>query len=203
MGNRQTVCFLLVDPLNKEHKDPETVDLKAPSLAQYMQTAWKRHQDTVYWVDIQLAQRKGLKFYQTRSNAIIFYDTLPAYCIPKVVRLETGEIRYEKVYVSPRRLPKISFQDNWMKNLDSEVAGSSKDSKRIQPKLKTQLSRTVRPMSEQPSGLFTQEIRKDVLFGREGTKNSRTERLVDGTTIQPELCASVCGICRQRRRRRR
>ena len=26
---------------------------------------WKRHQDTVYWVDFQLAQRKGLKFYQT------------------------------------------------------------------------------------------------------------------------------------------
>ena len=33
--------------------------------------------------------------------------------------------------------------------------------------------------SEQPSGSFTQEIGKDVLFGREST-NSRTERLVDG-----------------------
>ena len=35
-------------------------------------------------------------------------------------------------------------------------------------------------MSEQPSGSFTQEIGKDVLFGREGTKNSRTGRPVDG-----------------------
>ena len=34
-------------------------------------------------------------------------------------------------------------------------------------------------MSEQPSGSITQEIGKGVLFGREGTKNSRTERLVD------------------------
>ena len=34
-------------------------------------------------------------------------------------------------------------------------------------------------MSEQPSGSFTQEIGKDVLFGREST-NSRTERPVDG-----------------------
>ena len=73
-------------------------------------------------VDIKLAQQKGLKFYQTRSNAIILHDTLPAYCIPKAVRMETGEVIYEKVYASPRPPPKIPFEDNWMKKLDSEVA---------------------------------------------------------------------------------
>ena len=65
-------------------KDPQELDLTKPRLALYKQK-WKRHQDTVYWVDIQLAQRKGLEFYQSRSIAIIFYDTLPAYCISKVV----------------------------------------------------------------------------------------------------------------------
>ena len=29
--------------------------------------------NTVYWVDIKIAQKKEFKFYQTRSNAIIFY----------------------------------------------------------------------------------------------------------------------------------
>ena len=43
-----------------------------------------------------LAIKKGLTFYQTRSNAIILQETLPAYCIPKVVRMETGEVLYEK-----------------------------------------------------------------------------------------------------------
>ena len=82
----------------------------------------------------------------------------------------TGEIIFEEVYVSPRLPPKISFKDNWMKELDSEAAGSSKDTQRIQPKPKTHLSRTVRPVGE-----------KDVVFGREGTKHStRTERPVDG-----------------------
>ena len=33
--------------------------------------AWKRHQDAVFWVDIDLAIKEGLTFYQTRSNAII------------------------------------------------------------------------------------------------------------------------------------
>ena len=111
---------------------------------------WRRHQDTVNWVDIQLPQRKGLKFYQTRCNAIILYDTLPTYCILKVVVLESGEVIYQKVYASPRPPPKISYKDNRMKELDSEVVGTSTE--RILPKPKTQLSRTVRPwMDQNPS----------------------------------------------------
>ena len=69
----------------------------------------EEHQDTVYWFDFQLAQQKGFKFFQTRSNAIILYDTLPAHCIPKAIMMETGEIIDEKVYASPRPRPKISF----------------------------------------------------------------------------------------------
>ena len=82
-GKRHTVFFLLVNPMNKEHKDPNEIDLNAPRLAWYKQKKWKRHQDAEYWVEKQLAQQKGFKFYQTRSNAIILYDTLPAYCISK------------------------------------------------------------------------------------------------------------------------
>ena len=76
----------------------------------------------MYWVDIQLAQRKGLKFHQTRSNAIILNDTLPAYCIPKVVVVEPGEVIYEKVYASPRPPPKISLKHEWTRELGSKVA---------------------------------------------------------------------------------
>ena len=110
LSNRQTVFFLPLDPMDKNHEDPDTIDLNAPRHAQYMHKAWKKHQNTVYWVDINLAQRKGLKFYQTRSNAIILHETLPAYCIPKVVRMETGEVIYEKVYASPRLDERIEFR---------------------------------------------------------------------------------------------
>ena len=109
-SKRQTVFFLPVDPMDKSHKDPEKIDLNVPRRAQYLHNAWKRHQDAVYWVDINLAIRKGLTFYQTRSNAIILQGILPAYCIPKVVRLKTGEVLYEKVYMSPRPPPKISLR---------------------------------------------------------------------------------------------
>ena len=42
----------------------------------------------------------------------------------------------EKVYASPRRPPKISFIDNWMKRLVSEIAGTNEDSQQNQPKTK-------------------------------------------------------------------
>ena len=76
-----------------------------------------------------------------------------------------------------------------MKEWDSEVAGSSKDTKRIQPKSKTQLLSTVRPVSEQPSGSLTREIGKDVLFGCEST-NSRTVRPVNGPSFS-QSCVPV------------
>ena len=59
---RKTVFFLPLDAMDKEHKDPETINLEAPRLAQYMHKTWKKHQNTVSWVDIKLAQKKGLKF---------------------------------------------------------------------------------------------------------------------------------------------
>ena len=80
----------------------------------------KKHQDAVFWVDIDLAITKGLTFYQTRSNAIILQGTLPAYCIPKVERLKTGEKLYERQYLSPRPPPKISLRHDhdWTRGND-------------------------------------------------------------------------------------
>ena len=156
---RQTVFFKSVDPMNKEHKDPDTVDLKAPRLARYLQTPWKKHQNTVYWVDVKLAQKKVFLFYQTRSNAIILHNTLPAYCIPKAIMMETGEVINEKVFASPRSPPKISFKDTWMKELCSEVAGGGKDSQQTQPKTQNPIVGIGRPvLSEQQSGSSVQEI---------------------------------------------
>ena len=124
-SKKQTVFFPLVDLVDKSHKDPDVIDLSVQRHAQYLHKAWKRHQDAVYWVDINLAIKKGLTFYQTRSNAIILQETLPAYCIPKVARMETGEFLYEKVYMSPRPPPKISLKHQWKRELGSEHAQRS------------------------------------------------------------------------------
>ena len=120
LSRRQKVFFLFVDPRNESHKDPEHIDFSVPRRARYVHSAWKKHQDAVFWVDIDLAIKEGLTFYQTRSNAIILQGTLPANCIVKVERLKTGEKLYERQYLSPRPPPKISLKHdhNWTKGND-------------------------------------------------------------------------------------
>ena len=67
LSNTQTVFSLPVDPLDKNHKDPDVNDLNVPRHAQYLHNIWKKHQNAENWVDINLAQKKRLTFYQTRS----------------------------------------------------------------------------------------------------------------------------------------
>ena len=203
MNNRQTVFSVLVDPMDKNHKDPETIDLHAPRHAQYMHKAWKRHQNTVSWVDINLALKKGLKFYQTRSNAIILHETLPAYCLPKVVRMETGEVMYEKVCMSPRPPPKISLKHDWKRELLSEdaqrpgrqVAQQSRSFQSNQPIPNPSHDRTGQPVvrtdrTEQPVvGTNTRTVQNERKTSRsqeidtrsfhgEAVKTGRTEQAV-------------------------
>ena len=138
-------------PCRRITKEPQELDLSKPRLASYKQK-WKVHQDTVYLIDMQLAQRTGLKFYQTRSNAVILYETLPASCILKAIAMKSEEVIYQKVYVSPRPPPTISSKDFWTCDLDSDVARSSKDIQRIELKPNTQLSSTGNPVTRWRKG---------------------------------------------------
>ena len=162
-ANRQTVFFLPVDPMDKNHKDPDTIDLGAPRLAQYMHKAWKKHQNTVYWVDIKLVQKKGLKFYQTRSNAIILHDALPAYCIPKVVRMENWRSCKRKSFyitstTSPRQPPKMSLK-TWLDEGIGFRSCSTRQKAPNHPNGETRCDRKTRPWSS------AQEI--DTRFSRD------------------------------------
>ena len=161
MSNRQTVFLLPVDPMDKEHKNPDTIDLEASRVAQFMHKAWKKHQNTVYWVDINLALKKGIERHHSSRKP-------PAYCIPKVVRMETGEVINEKVYASPRLPPKISLKHDWMKELGSEVAlqpegevaRQAKSSQSSQPNPNPDQDRTVKPVvCPQRGAHHSQEIK--------------------------------------------
>ena len=152
--------------------DPDVIHLSVPRRDQYLHKAWKRHQNTVYWVDINLALKKRLKFYQTRSSAIILQETLPAHRIPKVVRMETGEVIYEKVYMSPRPPPKISLKHEWKRELGSEhaqrsdVGQLSRSFQSNQPILSPSRERTVRPV-----------VKGDTRNVQGGRKTSRSQEI--------------------------
>ena len=151
LSRRQTVFFLPVDPRDESHKDPEYIDFSVPRLARYLHSAWKRHQDAVFWVDIDLAIKEGLTFYQTRSNAIILQGTLPAHCILKVERLKTGEKLYERQYLSPRPPPKISLKHdhNWTKGNDQ--SGSTVEHQPVGKLVQQSLGEALQAGSSKPT----------------------------------------------------
>ena len=90
--------------------------------------------------------------------------------------MKSEEFIYQKVYVSPRPPPKISYKDNWMCDLDSDVA----------ERHPTNPTKTKNPIINnwETRGWTrsTQEIGKDIFFGHEDIMHStRTERPVDGS----------------------
>ena len=129
---------------------PSSSNTTAPRLARYLQNAWKRHQDTVFWVDIDLGIREGLMFYQTRSNAIILQGTLPANCIVRAERLRNGEKLYERQYLSPRPPPKISLKHdlNWSKGQDQ---GSTVEHRPVGKLVQQSLGETLQFGSSKPT----------------------------------------------------
>ena len=70
--------FTVVNPMDNPDGLGDTLcDLSQARIAPYKNT-WKHFQDTAFWCNLKLAQQRGLQFYQTRSNAILLHDTLPA-----------------------------------------------------------------------------------------------------------------------------
>ena len=103
--------FTIVNPMEDENCVEETsCDLTEPRIVPYKNTA-KPHKNTVSWCSLKLAQEKGLLFYQTRSHAVVLYDTLPAVCMEKLVRMNTKDELFQKVRLTPR-VPRVVLKSN-------------------------------------------------------------------------------------------
>ena len=108
---RQAVFFTTVNPMEDGYGLGETpCDLTKPRIAPYKNT-WKRFQNSVFWCNLELAQERGLQFYQTRSHAVVLYNTLPAACIEKAVCMKTTDDLYQKVRLTPR-VPRLVSKSN-------------------------------------------------------------------------------------------
>ena len=154
-----------------------------------MYNAWKRHQDAVFWVDIDLAIREGLTFCQKRSNAIILQKTLPAHCISKVERLKTGEMLHERRYLSPRPPPKTSLKHdhNWTKGNDQ--SGSAVEHQPIGKLVQQSLGETLQVGSPKPT-----QSKPNLICDRTGKlverENMFCSQEIVGKCLQEELDSS-------------
>ena len=81
---RQTIFFTPLDPFNSDADEAEPItDIKKRKV--HYQIHWRPEQDAVYWIHLSTAQDVGLEFWQTGSNAIITYQSVPKECVVKVV----------------------------------------------------------------------------------------------------------------------
>ena len=87
-SKRQTVFFLPIDPRDKGHRDPAKIDFNVPRRAQYLHSAWKKHEDAVFWVDINLAIRKGFTFYQDSIECIHLSRNTSSFLYSKSCQIE-------------------------------------------------------------------------------------------------------------------
>ena len=106
---RHAVFFTAVNQMYIDHYRERDYDVTKPRIGVYI---GKMYQNTVYWCNLRVAQSKGLQFHQTRSNGIIFYNTLPAMCIENVVYMKSGEESSSKTYQSPVVFQRIVLKPN-------------------------------------------------------------------------------------------
>ena len=100
--------------------------------------------------------------------------------------METGEVKYEKVFASPRPPPKISLKHDWTKELGSEVvrqpegevAQQSKSSQSSQPNPNPDHDRTGKPVVCPHRGASRSQEIETRSFREEAVKHDRTEKPV-------------------------
>ena len=74
---RQTVFFSPLNPLEQDGEEAKHQDNLAIPRKFHCCSKWRHHQDAVFWIKLVEVQNLGLQFGQTKSNAVIVYQTLP------------------------------------------------------------------------------------------------------------------------------
>ena len=79
---RQTVFFAPLNPIFETVPGEVLTsdDFTRPRMEHY-RCKWRPSQDSVYWVSSVRAQDEGSQFWQTRSNAIVVFSSVPSECI--------------------------------------------------------------------------------------------------------------------------
>ena len=100
---RQTCFLTVVDPVSIPILTPRVEEGK-PKMLLYT-LLWRRAHNAVRWLVPKLAQDKRLIFWQSMSNAINLYESVPADCLVKVVRRKLDDTEAELLY--QKRAPQL------------------------------------------------------------------------------------------------
>ena len=118
---RQTIFFTPPNPFGYNPAEEEPSDDLSKPRKIHNHSKWINTQDAVYWVNLARAQNKGLRFWQTRSNAVIVHNSVPADCIYKVISQNGDRILFGRLSTS-RPAPRVTLKSNcqWQQQSNCE-----------------------------------------------------------------------------------
>ena len=112
-NGRQTVFFAPPNPIFET--EPGEIltsdDFTKPRMEHY-RSKWRPSRDAVHWVNLARAQDEGVQCWQTRSNAIVVYSSVPPECIYKVISPGGERVLFERL-ATPRPPPKVVLKSSW------------------------------------------------------------------------------------------
>ena len=112
-------------------------------------------------------------------------------CIPKVKRMETGEVLYDKEYMSPRPPPKISLKHEWTRELGSKVARQPEGEVARQAKIFQPTQPIPNPIRDRSGRLDDMQDGRNTSRSQEINVNSFNEELSSsdrtGGTVETEV----------------
>ena len=103
--------FTPLNPFGKDEEEAVHGDLSVPRNVHHYST-WKHVQDVVYWVKLSRVQDQGLRFWQTKSHAIIVHNPLPPDCIFNFIAKNGERTLFERLS-TPRPAAKITLRSTW------------------------------------------------------------------------------------------
>ena len=72
---RQTIFFTPLNPFGDNPDEEEPCDDLSKPRKVHCYSTWKNTQDAVHWINLARAQDKGLRFWKTRSHAVIAHSS--------------------------------------------------------------------------------------------------------------------------------
>ena len=128
---RQTIFFTPPDPFNSDANEAELITDFNKARKVHYQIHWSPEQVAAHWAHLRSAQNAGLDFWQTGSNAIITYQSVPKECVVKVVS-ESGKREMFAGQLTPREGPKVTLREKWVHRSSNALRLPRETEKKLQ-----------------------------------------------------------------------
>ena len=120
---RQAVFLTPTNPFGNDPEEEEPHDdYTGPQKVPYA-TRWKPDQDAVYWIRLSKAQDQGLKFWQTRSFAIMTHAVIPGDCLDHVTSQNGDRVNFKRLE-TPRPPPEVTLKSCWQTQQQHSTFGT-------------------------------------------------------------------------------